>query len=224
LVKALQNNSPGVQWKLDHFVMELEKKEKQWWIGREAYDVCLLASSSIPEIKTEQGKQLRSVYGSIRRNSAIVVVFCFEGVKSDGFGWLVPAPERRSVMACTYVDQKFSGRVSAKRQLVRLFIGGAQVTNWIGKSDLEIRNEALSEFKRIAGALAEPVFHRVFRWPKSMPEYAVGHESRIATMEELAKLEGNLFLTGNLFAGVGIPDCIQHAKKIAEEMIQNMTQ
>ncbi len=222
LIKALREKCSGVRWKLDRLVIEIEKKQGRWWIANESYDICLLASSSIPEILTERGKQLRSLFGSIRRNSAIVIVFCFEGMKRDGFGWLVPAAERRSVMACTYVNQKFPGRSPENTLLVRLFMGGDQADEWMDKADAEIRDEALSELKRVAGVDGKPLFARIYRWPKSMPEYSVGHEKRIATMEKLAKLEGNLYLTGNLFAGVGIPDCIRHAEKTADEIAQSL--
>lgn len=223
LVKALREKSVGVRWKLDRLVIELEKKEQRWWIGGEAYDVCVLAGSSIPEILTEHGRQIRSIYGSVRKNSAVVTVLCFQDVKRSGFGWLVPAAERRSVMACTYVNQKFPHRAPDDRLLVRLFIGGKEAEEWIERTDYEIREEVLSELKRIAGIESVPLFTRVFRWPKSMPEYSLGHETRIATLNKLAKLEGNLFLTGNLFAGVGIPDCIRHAEITAGEIAQSFS-
>lgn len=223
LVKAVREKSDGVRWKLDRLVIEIEKKEQRWWIGSEAYDICVIAGSSIPEILTERGRQIRSIYGSIRRNSAVVTVLCFQNVKRSGFGWLVPAAERRSVLACTYVNQKFPHRAPEDRLLARVFIGGKEAEEWMERADPEIREEVLSELKRIAGIESVPLFTRVFRWPKSMPEYSLGHETRIATLNKLAKLEGNLFLTGNLFAGVGIPDCIQHAEITADEIAQTLS-
>jgi protoporphyrinogen/coproporphyrinogen III oxidase len=223
LIKALREKSVDVRWKLDRLVIEIEKKEQRWEIGSESYDICVIAGTSIPEILTERGRQIRSIYGSMRRNSAVVTVLCFQNVKRSGFGWLVPAAERRSVLACTYVNQKFPHRAPENRLLVRVFMGGKEAEEWMERADTEIREEVLSELKRIAGIEAVPLFTRVFRWPKSMPEYSLGHETRIATLNKLAKLEGNLFLTGNLFAGVGIPDCIQHAEITASEIAESFS-
>ena len=131
LIKALREKCHGIHWKLDRLVIEIEKKEGRWWIAREGYDVCLIATTVIPGIVTENGRRLGSLYSAFRKNSAIVTVFCFEGIQKEGFGWLVPATERRSVMACTYLNQKFPERAPANRLLTRLFIGGQEADDWI---------------------------------------------------------------------------------------------
>ena len=87
----------------------------------------------------------------------------------------------------------------------------------MNKSDEEIVEMALMDLKRIADISDAPVLNRVFRWPNSMPEYAVGHQNKIEKLKKLAQAEKAhlLYLSGNIMRGVGIPDCIVQAKETA---------
>jgi protoporphyrinogen/coproporphyrinogen III oxidase len=66
------------------------------------------------------------------------------------------------------------------------------------------------------GLEARPRISNVYAWPDSMPQYVVGHEQRRQRI--LAALDDTpgLFLTGNAYQGVGIPDCIRLAKETAK--------
>jgi oxygen-dependent protoporphyrinogen oxidase len=45
-----------------------------------------------------------------------------------------------------------------------------------------------------------------------MPQYVVGHEARRKRIAVLVEDEPGLYLVGNAYEGVGIPDCIRLAK------------
>jgi oxygen-dependent protoporphyrinogen oxidase len=49
--------------------------------------------------------------------------------------------------------------------------------------------------------------------PHSLPQYAVGHVERIATVH--ARMPQGLQLIGNACTGVGIPDLIREARRAA---------
>jgi oxygen-dependent protoporphyrinogen oxidase len=219
LVNRLVERTP-VKWMTSTYVDAIRKKDGRWWIQDQAYEAVIIASSMLPEIQSAYGLRMCELLGSVRRNCAIVVVYGFGALQKEGFGWLVPATERRTVLACTYLTNKFSGRSPEGKFLVRLFIGGSNAAFWIDKSDDEILNEARLELDRIAGIREEPIFSRVFRWRHAMPEYAVMHEELMAEVEQLARQEQSLFLTGNLWSGVGMPDCIRHAQKTARDAAQ----
>jgi protoporphyrinogen/coproporphyrinogen III oxidase len=212
LIDALAKQTPDVNWKLSESVDEVRNSGSGWSIAQTEYDVLILANGYPP---AGIGENVRSVYDSIRRNSAIVVVLGFDGLDRDGFGWLVPAIERRTVLACTYLSNKFAGRSAPGRFVVRLFIGGDAAMLWMDRSESEILTEIRSELLRIDHIDREPRFFRIHKWRNAMPEYGVGHLSRIAVLEQISKGQPNLFFTGNLFYGVGLSDCIRHAKEIA---------
>lgn len=216
LIQALQERCRNVRWRLSEPVSRLQKTNGMWNVNEDAYDAVILAASRLPEIQTACGEKIVALLRSIHRNSAVVVSLGFERLDREGFGWLVPSSERHSVLACTYVHNKFAQRSPHGRGLVRLFIGGKQALEWIDRSDDDILTEVRNELKRIAKIDHAPLFSRIYRWRNAMPEYVVGHDDKIAEVDELSKQEGNLFLTGNVFAGVGIPDCIRHAKQAAD--------
>jgi oxygen-dependent protoporphyrinogen oxidase len=56
------------------------------------------------------------------------------------------------------------------------------------------------------------------RWPRSMPQYAVGHLQHVAAIEQQAAQLEKFALAGAYLHGVGIPDCI-HAGETAAETI-----
>jgi len=58
----------------------------------------------------------------------------------------------------------------------------------------------------------------------TMVQYRVGHESLARDIQVLARETLGLFLSGNTYGGVGIPDCIHHAEMQAELIYQSIQQ
>lgn len=224
LGERLQESCAGVGWKLGTAVKSVERTGAgRWRIGESDYEALLIATTEVPEMPTANGKRIAQLVRSVRKNSAVVVGVCFDGDQyREGFGWLVPRAERHSLMAATYVNNKFPGRAPGDVFLVRCFFGGRDAEKWIERTNEEILQETLSELKRIAGIDGTPRFYEVHRWGRSMPEYAVGHDLLIMEVGQLAAREPNLYLTGNIFRGIGIPDCIAHSEKVAEEIASRL--
>jgi Protoporphyrinogen oxidase len=74
---------------------------------------------------------------------------------------------------------------------------------------------AREELRDIMGIHAEPLFTKVFRWEKSMPQYMIGHEAKIKRIEKRLSLYPGLFLAGSAYYGIGISDCIKSGEKAA---------
>jgi oxygen-dependent protoporphyrinogen oxidase len=156
---------------------------------------------------------------SIGYNSSTTVAFGFERSavreQMSGFGFLVPKRERRRLLACTWVGNKFPNRVPETLALLRCFAGGDAVP---AESDDALVFAMRQEIREIAGVRAEPLFAQVFRWPLSMAQYTVGHAGRIAELESrMASLHG-LYLAGNAYHGIGVPDCVRMGKQAAERI------
>ncbi len=135
----------------------------------------------------------------------------------NGFGFLVPRRERRRLVACTWVGTKFSYRVPDHLAVLRCFAGG-QDDSALAGSDEELVSEIRRELETIMGVTATPIFARVSRWPCSMAQYTVGHAGRVAGIEaRVAQLPG-LYLAGNAYTGIGIPDCARMGKAAAERI------
>ena len=161
-----------------------------------------------------------------RASSAVLVAFAFdeEFALPKGFGFLAPAGES-AIMAATFTDQKFAGRVPAGGRLLRAFFGGPSESESAHdrRTDEELAQVALAELRRILAAsggysMPEPVLTRVRRWPRSLPQYAVGHLERIAELDRAVDAATGLTLLGNAYRGVGLPDLIRDARAAARRV------
>jgi oxygen-dependent protoporphyrinogen oxidase len=114
------------------------------------------------------------------------------------------------------VGTKFSHRVPGGTTLLRCFLGGADDAAILSESDDAIVAAVVDELHSIVGFRAAPAFSRIFRWPRSMAQYTVGHAARLAEIEARAAAIPGLQLAGNAYTGIGIPDCIRMGKQAAE--------
>lgn len=138
----------------------------------------------------------------------------------DGFGFLVPKRERRQVAACTWINTKFPVRVAPDYVVVRAFIVGRDADDLHLASDAEVVDTVSAELQRLMGIYSGVQFTTVHRWPNSMPQYTVGHAQRVRQIEEQMRNHPRLYLTGNAYDGVGIPDSVRLAKATAQRIVR----
>ncbi len=127
-------------------------------------------------------------------------------------GFVIPAVEGRATIACTFAHAKYPGRAPEGTSLLRAFVGGALHEERLELSDAVLVQETLADLRHYLGALPEPRFARVHRWPKAMAQYVIGHQARVARIRGLTP-EG-LHLIGNGYDGVGIPDVVAQAAAV----------
>jgi oxygen-dependent protoporphyrinogen oxidase len=137
----------------------------------------------------------------------------------DATGYVVPRVSRRPVLACTWASTKFDGRAPAGSALFRLFIGGVGRGSYENASDGELRALAAAELREVVGVTAEPTLVRIDRFQRAMPQYTVGHASRMAAVAtRVARLPG-LEVAGAVYGGLGIPDCVRSGVDAAQRAI-----
>lgn len=179
-----------------------------------AHKAARLFSDSLPRLSEE--------LAAIPYSSAITVTLGYARSSIthplDGFGFLVPRGERRHVAACTWINTKFPQRIAPEYAALRAFLVDTDAQALMTNTDEEIIQVVRQEFMRLMGIDGEPVFSAVQRWPLSMPQYVVGHGARRQRISTLVKQELGLYLVGNAYEGVGIPDCIRLAKNAAAEI------
>lgn len=136
-----------------------------------------------------------------------------------GMGFVVPAVEKQTLMACSFSSVKFSGRAPAEHVLLRAFVGGALQHAAYHLSDEAMQHAVCQELRQLLGITGTPLMSLVSRHPQSMPQYHVGHRQRIARIETLLQRLPGVALAGNAYHGVGIPDCIQSATTAAQTLL-----
>jgi oxygen-dependent protoporphyrinogen oxidase len=142
----------------------------------------------------------------------------------DGFGFVVPHVERRRIIAASFSSQKFPGRAPSDAVLIRVFIGGALQPELLDLPDTDLRQLAFEELATLLHISGAPVLTDIARWPRSMPQYHVGHLDRVERIEQLAACHPTIALAGNAYRGVGIPQCIASAESAAERLASVLAQ
>jgi oxygen-dependent protoporphyrinogen oxidase len=136
----------------------------------------------------------------------------------DAFGLVIPAIERRKVLAVSFTSRKFPDRAPEGCVQLRTFVGGAMQPEMFALSDEEILQTVRGELRELLGVGGEPDFAIVARYPRAMPQYHVGHLERVAAIEAAAARFAGLALAGNAYHGVGVPDCVQSAETAAQRL------
>ncbi len=120
----------------------------------------------------------------------------------DGFGAVVPAIEGRPILAVSFLSVKFPNRAPAGTVLLRAFIGGATRPDQLDLEDGALSALVQRELGELIGASGEPLFVRIGRHPRSMPQYNLGHLERVAAIRRHLSKHGRLYLTGIAYDGV----------------------
>ncbi|MFF3322670.1 protoporphyrinogen oxidase [Streptomyces sp. NPDC002889] len=142
-----------------------------------------------------------------------------------GSGFLVPPVDGRAIKASTFSSNKWSwvGDGAGDLFLLRTSIGRYGEEEALEREDVELVDVSLADLGEAIGLSAEPVATEVTRWTGGLPQYPVGHLSRVARIrEEVAKLPG-LRVCGAAYDGVGIPACIAGGQRAADEILATPT-
>jgi oxygen-dependent protoporphyrinogen oxidase len=141
----------------------------------------------------------------------------------DGFGFVVPFIEHRSILACTFSSVKFAGRAPSDRVLLRAFAGGALQPEMFELDEDEMISRVRKDLRDLLGIEQPPLFSVVEKWHRSMPQYNVGHCELVSQIQaRVCDLPG-LQLAGNSYGGAGVPDCIRGGETAANELFQSRT-
>lgn len=235
LVDAIRGRLDWAAVRLSTPVNALERVENGWMVHSlgtaEFYDSVIVASPAwaagvlLAPVDAELSEQL----GGIPYSSSITVNMVYDedalGKLPDGFGFLVPASERRSLLACTFSHRKFLGRTAPGKAVIRAFLGGMRNEALLAENDNAlvaiVRHELIDILgERVVGIGLDPVYTQVTRWRRAMAQYAVGHQERIERINERVAALPGLRLAGNAYDGIGVPDCIRLGRKAATELIE----
>jgi oxygen-dependent protoporphyrinogen oxidase len=229
MVTALASRLPPGAVLLKHRVDGIERNGRGWRVlgglgpAVEADQVIVAAESyTASRILRYVDPALATLLGEIPYASSATVTFGYRRADVphplDGFGFVVPRTERRSVLACTFSSVKYPGRAPDGQVLLRCFVGGALNEGVLESDDGALIAGARDELREALGVTAEPMLTRVARWTKAMPQYHVGHGGRVEAIERCVAALPGLQLAGGAYRGVGIADCVRSGEAAADRV------
>ena len=234
LIEALAQRLPPNAVRLGSAVAGLSREANAWRIvttagDSVAADAVVLATPAhqsarfLGESDPQLAGELRGIpYAS---SATVSLAYRIDQIRRplDGFGFVVPLVEARSIVACTYSSMKYPGRAPDGGVLLRAFVGGAMQQQLFDQDDAAMAESVRRELRELLGITSEPLLTRIHRHPQAMPQYRVGHLERMARIDAALSRHPGLALAGNAYRGVGIPDCVHSGELAAEEVSRRLS-
>lgn len=194
--------------------------------GEERVDAVILASeaSSSALLLRDISPRASVELFSIGYASVAVAVLAYQPEDFPdvaGSGFVVPRDAGLAITAATFVQNKWP-HASPSTRLIRCFLGGSH-EDPLRRTDEEIVRLAQRDLGIVLGVRTDPYFATVFRWPKAMPQYAVGHPRRVRAAEEALQEHPRLRLAGSALHGVGMPDVIRSGRAAADAVLEELS-
>ncbi len=139
-------------------------------------------------------------------------------VPRDGFGFLVPAREKRRILGTLWNSSIFRGRAPEKGMALTTFVGGSRQPEMAKQSSEELINLVKEELRDIMGLNSEPAYAFVKPWPRAIPQYVPGYGAVLEAMEAFEKKNPRLHLAGNFRNGISVADCIKQSWQLSENL------
>jgi protoporphyrinogen/coproporphyrinogen III oxidase len=140
------------------------------------------------------------------------------GPALEGFGFLVPRSENRRTLGTVWNSSLFPGRAPLGSFTITSFVGGATEPEMLLKPSEEIAAIVKDENARILGIAGPPVASAVWKHPKALPQYNLGHAHIVEAIHDGEKETPGLFFSGNYLEGPSLGKCVENGFKTAEAM------
>jgi oxygen-dependent protoporphyrinogen oxidase len=136
----------------------------------------------------------------------------------DGFGYLIPAVEKRQILGTIWSSSLFEERAPAGCVALTSFVGGARQPDLVGLDDAELLRRVTGEIRSILGAQGAPVFARIIRWNKAIPQYNMGYKAVLDAVTRFEDEHPGLYFCSNFRGGIAVGDCVMSGKATAERI------
>ncbi len=140
----------------------------------------------------------------------------------DGIGCLVPGREGRPVNGILFCSSMFPDRAPPGRVALAVYLGGARSPELARLPAAELMAVARGEAAELLGIEGEPEITRIRQWPRGLPQYLIGHPTRVRTILGTTDRQPGLFVTGNYLGGLSVAHCVAQAERTAAKVAAHL--
>ncbi|MDI6767589.1 MAG: protoporphyrinogen oxidase [Bacteroidota bacterium] len=142
----------------------------------------------------------------------------------DGFGFLVPKVEHRKILGTIWSSTLFPNRASKGNVALTTFVGGARQPELVSLNDDDLTKIVLEDLEHLMQVHGKPVYKKIIRWEKAIPQYNLGYYKVIDALENFEQKFRGIFICSNFRGGIAVGDCVMSAQKISEQIQQNLVE
>jgi len=217
----------------DHKVTSLEKNGESWFVssngkkfgpyGHVILNVPLyqigeiidsLTNQTFPFEKEVTYPQLSVMHLGYKKNDIQHAL--------DGFGFLVPEVEKRSVLGALFLSTLFEGRAPGDCHLLTVFVGGGRDPKMAELGTQELVSVVEEELKELIGLRGSYQFMDHVYWPKSIPAYHVGYDEILNSFSGFENQYQGVHIAGNFRNGISVPDCIKNGLNLSKSLTKQI--
>jgi len=206
-------DSPSGRW-----LIEAEGSDR--WLA-DVVVLCCPAHQQAP-ILAELDEALSREIAEIPFNRIVVAALGYRQSdvpeRLDGFGFIAPENTRRDILGVQWCSSIFPDRAPPGMVLWRVLCGGVHRADVFDWDDETVLRACHKEMQQALGVRGDPVFTRIIRWPRAIPQYCLGHPQRVERIEAAAARHPGLYLTGNSYHGIAMNDVTEQAEQIAQRI------
>ena len=134
----------------------------------------------------------------------------------DGFGALVPAVERRSILGVLFSSTLFPERAPAGHVALTIYAGGTRQPEVARLPPPALRDKVLADLRDLLGVTGDPVFDHTTLWPRAIPQYDLGYERFLEAIARVEAAHPGIFVGGHVRDGISVVNCIAAGRRLAE--------
>jgi protoporphyrinogen/coproporphyrinogen III oxidase len=136
-----------------------------------------------------------------------------------GSGVLVPPSEHRTVKAITFASRKWPHHADRDVLLLRASVGRVDDPSALHLDDAELARRVDAEVRWVTRLPRPATAWHVQRWPDALPQYDVGHRSRVDRIRHAVGRDApGVHVAGAALDGVGLAARAAEAARLATEL------
>jgi len=209
-----------------HALRSLEKSGNEWKLefdqGTIAADQVVLAlpAYATAALLAEKHSEFSQHLMAVEYPSTSVVISAYKRSQVahplDGFGALNNQVEPVQTLGTIFSSSVFPGRCPEDEVLLTTFIGGSRHPEQARLEDESMLEAVLQDHQQFLGIEGKPVFTRIVRWEKAIPQYTA---AAVPAQEMVGQMEAEgIFLGGNWTGGISVPACLEKAQLLCEQL------
>jgi oxygen-dependent protoporphyrinogen oxidase len=140
-----------------------------------------------------------------------------------GFGLMIPRRERLNTFFNVWNSSVIGGRAPEGKVLLTSFAGGATNPEFVRLEENAIAQIIEAEMAAVLGIKGPSVERLVWKFPKALPQFNLGHAQTAADIREAVTGLPGLYLAGNYLDGRSLGDCVEIGSRTAQEVVHQFS-